>query len=428
MNRTGSARVGRGIVCAPLAVHLAWTLWALQIALALAAAALVLMSPSGPNGAPGVLSALLPVLDLAYPTVGALVVSRHPTHPVGWLLCLAGLMGIAAASGLGYATFALSAAPPLPGAALAAWLAGWIADPRFFLVGTLLPLIFPWGRLPSPRWRPVVWLSAAGAVGTVLNDAFTPGPLRVMPAIENPFPLGGAGDAVAVVKLLYYLLPVCWVAAGVGFFRQFRRARGAVRQQFKWLASAFALLALAFCNIIFSAATQWYANTVAVVPLRFAYAGIAVATGIAILRYRLYDVDVVINRALVYGALTVGLGSVYWGTVAVLGQLLRPLTQGSELATIVSTLAVAALFQPLRRRVQDAVDRRFYRRRYDAQQTIEAFGARMRQHVDLDTLSAQLLSVVCRTMQPERASLWLRPGLRADRTGPRRATGGREAE
>jgi hypothetical protein len=409
------------------AARLAWSLWALQVGLAAVAVVLVLMSASGPNGAPRVLGALLPVLDLAYPTVGALVVSRHPTHPVGWLLCAAGFMGIAAAAGLGYTAVALSTAPPLPGAALGAWLAGWIADPRFFLVGTLLPLIFPWGRLPSPRWRPVVWLGAAGAVGTVLNDAFTPGPLRVMPAIDNPFDAGGAGEVVAVVQLLYYLLPACWVAAGVGFFRQFRRARAAERQQFKWLASAFALLALAFGNIIVSAATQWYPNTVAVVPLRFAYAGIAVATGIAILRHRLYDVDLVINRALVYGALTAVLALVYWGGVVLFQQLLRPFTQGSGLAIIGSTLAVAALFQPARGAVQGIVDRRFYRRKYDAQRTLEAFGARLRHEVDLDSMTAELLEVVRETTQPAHASLWLRrTGIGREvpgHAGERRATG-----
>jgi hypothetical protein len=305
----------------------------------------------------------------------------------------------------------------LPGAILMGWYASWTWYPTTALVLVFTPLLFPTGRLVSPGWRPVAWLAgAATAAFTVLaalqptlgglaHDRVVPNPIGVA-GLENP-------ENSTIGTVLLGLVVVSMVAAVVSLAIRFRRSRGDERQQLKWFTYAGALLPLvALADVLpDSLSNLLFAAVIVFLPA---------ATGIAILRYRLYEIDRLINRTLVYGLLTALLAGLYAGAVLVLGQLFGGF--GAEPPSWVvagATLAVAALFQPARRRIQQAVDRRFNRRRYDAAKTIEAFSARLRQQVDLDTLSAELLAVVDLTMQPTNASLWLRPPTSApqDRGG-----------
>jgi hypothetical protein len=349
------------------------------------------------------------VLALSFSSVGALVASRRPANPIGWLLCAVGVGWGVQVFVTEYATYALLASSVvLPGAEAAAWLDIWLWLPMVTLVAVWLPLLFPDGRFLSARWRPVGWLAAATAPLPCVALAFLPGPIANLPFVQNPLGIEGAQDTLLVgIGLGMVVLAACAGFAAISMALRLRSARGVQRQQLKWFVSAAALLALALPLGI--AGIEAFGIKLGEYLLIAAIANIPVATGIAVLRYRLYEIDVLINRTLVYGALTAILGLVYWSLVLLLGTLLRPLTQGSDLAVVGSTLAVAALFQPLRLRIQHAVDRRFYRQRYDASLTLEAFSSRLRHEVDLDNLGAELLAVVGQTMEPERLWLWLRP-------------------
>jgi hypothetical protein len=277
-------------------------------------------------------------------------------------------------------------------------------------------LLFPDGHLVSRRWRPVAWLVEGASTAAFLANALDPESPSSLAGISRPLGLGGpAGEAVQALAVVLQLLQVVLLlAAGLALVVRFRRSRGAERQQIKWVALSGALSAIVTAAFWLSGGWDWAARLgdweyLVVLPYSLAVVAIPAAIGVAILRYQLYDIDLLINRTLVYGMLTVGLGLLYWGSVIVLQQVLRPLTQGSELAIIGSTLAIAALFQPARSRIQAAVDRRFYRRKYDATQTLAAFSATLRSEVDLDSLSRELLAVVRQTLQPDCASLWLRP-------------------
>jgi len=242
--------------------------------------------------------------------------------------------------------------------------------------------------------------------------AFAPGNIRnrsIFESVPNPFGLQGlAGDlAAALVGVSFSILTLSLVAAAASMVVRFRRARGVERQQMKWFAIAASLVAAAFIvNFAYQFVPELHVLEQAAFLL--AFASVPVSVGIAILRHRLYDIDRLINRAVVYGALSAGLGLVYWASVVLLQQVLRQFTQGSELAIIASTLAVAALFTPARRRIQNVVDRRFYRRKYDVARTLEDFGVRLRQEVDLDRLTDELVRGVHGTVQPAHTSLWLR--------------------
>jgi hypothetical protein len=313
--------------------------------------------------------------------------------------------------GRGYST--------LPGGVWAAWLTEWSNNFEFGLA-PLIFLLFPTGRPPSDRWRPLVWIIVGLALLSAVVSATKPGPLSNFPDLANPAGQGGAVGAV--VNALFNVVVVgylVWVVAAGSVLVRFRNARGVERQQIKWFAYAVSLVAVGIVAYIMD--PLWLplvgidpAQPPAWVALLGIYWSLTIlalplSIGVAILRYRLYDIDLIIRRTLIYGALTAALGLLYWGIVFVLQQLLRPLTQGSDLAIVGSTLAIAALFQPLRHRIQEVVDRRFYRQRYDASRTLEAFSSRLRHEVDLDSLGAELLEVVGHTMQPQRLSLWLRP-------------------
>jgi hypothetical protein len=347
----------------------------------------------------------------AYPTVGAVLVARQPRNPIGWLCCAVGLLLGPAFFGQDYAWYALiHEQGALPGGWAMAWLGQW---PWYVALGllSLLLLLFPTGRLVSPRWRPVAWAVVANTVVSWVWAAFAPRPLegRGLEKLTNPLGVQQAEAAFelhgAIAGPIIVLLAVLSVASMVV---RFRRARGAERQQLKWFTYAAVLVTLLFFFV--AGLGRWLPPVLVLILGEIWLGGIPVAIGIAVLRYRLYDIDRLIHRTLVYGLLTAVLGLGYAGMVLVLGQLVGGVTSDPPPWVVAgATLAVAALFQPARRRIQQAVDRRFNRRRYDAAKTIEAFSARLRDEIDLDTLSAELLAVVDQTMQPTKASLWLRP-------------------
>ena len=343
---------------------------------------------------------------LAYAAVGAVVAARRPENPIGWVFSAVGLASSVA--GLNW----LLESPPLtdpawrPVQAALEFLVplGWITG--LGLAITFAVLLFPTGRLPSPRWRPVAWLAGLAIIGVFIDGQLSP---PDQPAARTAEPVA------ALIALLSGLLVAAAVlGSAASLLVRFRRSRGQERQQLKWLAAAAALLAvLVAAEVAGEAIAGGDASPlgpILAVGVPLAMAAVPIAAGIAVLRYRLYAIDLLINRTLVYGTLTVVLAAVYLGTVVLLQGLVRALSgQGSELAIIASTLAIAALFQPLRRRLQGFIDRRFYRPKYDAARTLAAFSARLREEVDLATLTDELLTAVDETMQPSSVSLWIRP-------------------
>jgi hypothetical protein len=338
---------------------------------------------------------------VAFALLGAVVAAHRPGNPIGWLFLAIGLSGALGVVSNEYVNYTLVTAPgALPGGPVAAWLSAWTWWPAYGLVPLVL-LVFPDGQLPSPRWRWAAWLAAGGvAVMTVGIAASTlDDPVQFALSEEAPGGLPGLVLAVSVIAAA-----VSFLAALVSLALRWRRAWGNEREQLKWVAFTGALALVA--NIVLQIFQLPGLGLVGV-------ALVPVGAAIAILRYRLYDIDRIISRTLAYGLLTALLGLVYVAGVFVFGRLLNPGGQPSELAVAASTLAVAALFQPARRRVQAAVDRRFNRARYDAARTVETFRARLRDEIDLDTLSTELLAVINQTMQPTHTFLWLRPHAQA---------------
>jgi hypothetical protein len=380
------------------------------------------------------------VLSLAYPAVGALIASRLPTNPIGWIFCGLGLIYVTRRFTTAYADHAFLETLALPWGEFAAWFSTWIgfAGPT---LAVFLMLLFPGGRLPSRRWRIVVWVTVLGAAMSALGFAFMPSSLLTHSDVANPFAIVG----VIYGKLTTYqffgvsrllgmtLLSTSILAALFSVILRLHHARGDDRQQIKWFL--FAAVPLTFLgsldelNTIVADFTtdfmfrpvyilySWGLVVLVVYVEVLALLLVPVCTYIAILRYNLYDVDVVINRTLVYGSLTVMLVALYLVGIVVLQRVFVVLTgQRSTLAVVASTLLIAALFTPLRRRIQGFIDRRFYRRKYDARKTLEAFSAQLRDETDLNALSEDLVGVVRETMQPAHVSLWLRPEASAKGT------------
>jgi hypothetical protein len=394
------------------AAWLAWSLWAVTVTLTALSLVLLVLNLRYPNAPiPNyLLGNALVVIDV---TVGALVASRRPENPVGWLLCLSSVAVSTSTFTSLYAIYALLARPgSLPAGEASAWIAAWILP---IIIGLQISyvLLFPTGRLPSRRWRWLAWLTAAFVLVGVVLSAFSPGAyFGALGPIRNP--LGIEGFTTFYAAVLYTFAPVLYVAIAFAVFMRLRRAVGVERQQLKWFAYAVAIFAIGttlnVINFAIDAPSwlQWAANAI------FTAAGttIPISIGIAILRYRLYDIDILINRTLVYGSLTVTLVALYFGGIVVLQRMFVLLTgQQSTLAVVASTLVIAALFTPLRRRIQSFIDRRFYRRKYDARKTLEDFSAQLRNETDLNVLSDDLVGVVAETMQPAHVSLWLRPEL-----------------
>jgi len=365
----------------------------------------IVFSASSKGGVDVADSFLVIGIGLTFTCVGVLIAGRQPGNAIAWVFLTAGVgAGLGGLSG-SYADYWVGSGSGSDTLGKVAAIYGdtsWV--PFILLPLTFLLLLFPDGHLPSRRWRPVAWSAGAGIALTLLTGLLKPGPVSDHPQVHNL--LGVDAGWVDALEGLGALLVLIGLAGSVAaLIVRFRRARGAQRQQMKWLALAGAVAGatLPVAIIIYDRS-----EAVANVAIMVTVLGIPVATGVAILRYRLYDIDVVINRTLVYGALTATLAAAYLGCVLLLQLLLNGVTGDSALAVAGSTLAVAALFRPARARIQLVVDRRFYRRKYDAVQTLDEFAARVRDQVELSALTVELGDVVRETLQPAHVSLWLR--------------------
>ncbi len=399
--------------------RLAWSAWALSAAFALLSVPLYWStSPSAVLlGVPQIVAVVaLAALVMAFSTVGALIVARRPANGVGWILCAAGLSIGFTTLASGYAVLSLAASSGLPAMEWAAWFAYWIWIPGVGPAMTFGLLLFPDGRLPSRRWRVVGLLAVIALATLAFGSAFTPGPLSDYPEVNNPLGLAPLeGSVLEDGGVGWVLLSASVVISAVSLVVRYRGATGEERQQIKWLVFAGALVAVGWAASGVAQDAASGSGALGALSLLLGITSllsIPAAVGIAILRHSLYDIDLVINRALVYGALTASLALLYFGGVTATQAVVRTLTdqeQQPQLAIVASTLVIAALFNPLRRRIQTYIDRRFYRRKYDARKTLEAFSSKLREETNLNALSADLVGAVRETMQPAHVSLWLRP-------------------
>jgi hypothetical protein len=378
------------------AAWLAWSLWALCVVFVVLAVLLYFYTSSERPHPRFVVLAGVPLL--VYPTIGAFVVSHRPKNAVGWVLCGMGFIIEVLAFSRAYADYLLFA---LPGSQIGKIMddqaTPWAVGPIVIMCAVLLILLFPDGKLLHRGWWAVVWMAVGGA--TLVSLWWI------------TWPEGALGDTVrALGKFGGASLTVSCVASGFSVFMRLQIADSRVRQQLKWFAYGTALFLGAFflMDAAFQTGGPWAAFVVIVTGL----SAFPVAVGIAILRYRLYDIDMLINRTLVYGSLTLMIALVYFGSVTATQALFQAFTSQErlpQLVVVTSTLVIAALFTPLRRRIQSFIDRSFYRRKYDAGKTLEAFSAKLRDKTDLEALNKELVGVVRETMQPSHVSLWLRP-------------------
>jgi hypothetical protein len=359
----------------------------------------------------------LVVAIITYPAAGWLIAARRPENPIGWLLLAIGASWGAGATST-YSDYTLKLHHDLPGGALVAVVGAAFWMPAIGMTGTFLLLLFPDGHLPGRRWRYVAWASAVAMVAGLIYLVFRPGPLADAgyPGTENPAGIDALGPVLGVGWVAILVLVATMVASAASLVVRYRRARGVERQQVKWLAAAAAGVALVYAVVVPLGAVvdpssqhtpTWLSAAQSVSLLSFGL--IPVAIVFAVLRYRLYEIDVIIRRTLIYAVLVAVLAGLYLGGVTVVGGLLRTVTGGSgAVGVTVSTLAVAAAFHPLRRRIQRAVDHRFYRGRYNAARTLESFSGRLREQVEIEAVSGEVLHVVRETLQPAHVSLWLR--------------------
>jgi hypothetical protein len=347
------------------------------------------------------------MVALGYSTVGAIVASRLPESPIGWLFCAIGLIFGLSHFSAEYAAYDLLApSRSLPAGEAFAWLTSWVWVFGLALI-VYLDLLFPNGRLPSVRWRWFAWFTAIVLLPAAILTALSPG-LILSSTLQNPLGIEGLPNASKEIEAFMYALVVVGASS---MLARLRHAGRIERQQIKWFAyaTAVAISGVILKNTVYTAVGLTWVWWVGLVLTTVGVVSSPVAMGIAIFRYRLYQIDIIINRTLVYGSLTAVLASVYLGGVVLLQYAFRALSgEGSQLAVVASTLIIAALFIPLRRRIQSFIDRRFYRRKYDARKTLEAFSAQLRNQTDLEALSDDLVGVVRETMQPAHVSLWLR--------------------
>jgi hypothetical protein len=401
--------------------RIAWVMWAISIALSAIALGLLFVSFGAPVPDSWGFRGFTTTFAVGFSTVGLVIVLAR-RNLVGWILLVAGLLSGLQDFSEEYAIYGVLARPgSVPAPEIFAWIESWIWVCVVVLVAIYLPLWFPNGHFSSPRWRILGLLTLVVSVALVAGLAFSEGPMNNAPFVSNPFGIRGlrvidVGGPEAEQALpqnspaffaLYVGLFACALGAVWSLVGRFRVARGVERQQIKWFAfgAGFAAIAMIVGGTLqqYKAAQVLFILAIEVIPISVA---------IAVLRYRLYDIDVVINRALVYGVTVAIVGAGFVAAALFLQTLLRPITAGSDLAIAVSTLATVAAFQPLRRWVQGAIDRRFYRSRYDAARTLDSFSSRLRDEVDVDALRSELLEVIGETVRPTHASVWLR------RSGP----------
>jgi hypothetical protein len=408
------------------ATWLAWSVCGLSLVLTVLGIFLLVVSRS-PVGAP--IYAGAPVFDywlvntviaVSFSVVGAVIAPHFPPkNPIGWIFCAIGLLAGTRLFSAEYAIVTLLAEPGsllsrLQGGEALAWVSSWVWVPHIGLF-LFLALLFPDGRPPSPRWWPFAWLVGVVVVVGAVAVALWPETTAGFDLTNHPIGIEVATDVVNPVETILYALALVAISS---LLVRLRHARGVKRQQVKWFAYAVAVLAIsAILAYVISEpmGIRWlgWASSILVVV---SVVGLPVAVGIAILRYHLYNIDLIINRTLVYGSLTAVLVLVYLASVVLFQELFRTLFgQKSQLVVVASTLAIAALFNPLRRRIQGFIDRSFYRRKYDAVKTLEAFSKKLREETNLDALSGNLIDVVEETIRPAHVSLWLRPDLVAKR-------------
>ncbi len=357
-----------------------------------------------------------PLVGVSSAVVGGLVASRRPGNPVGWLFLGSAAAGAVRELAGMYAVYGILTEPgALPLAWTAAWVSGSLEAVGPLMIFVFLPLYFPDGRLVSSRWRAVVWLALVVLLAATLFFAVSPGEAVYGSGIQNPLGLESLSSAHAFVSPVIFALYIGLIfAAAASLVVRYRRSSSVERQQLKWFAFVAALIPVWFLTNV---PVEALSPALFVVLDALIIAGLPVAAGIAILRYRLYDIDRIINRTLVYGVLTACLAGVYLVGVVGLQYVLRTFTgQKSQLVVVASTLTIAALFVPLRRRIQGFIDLRFYRRKYDAAKTLVAFSARLRDETELESLTGDLLGVTRETVQPSHVSLWLREPYERGRT------------
>jgi hypothetical protein len=403
------------------AAVLAWSLAGLSVIVFVAGVPLYVLSSSA--RVTGIIGELLGgALFLVFPVVGALIAARRPRNPIGWIVLADGLVFNLNGTLDYYSDYGIARPGSLPLVVGMATINNWLWVPAVGLMGTFVFLLFPDGRLPSRRWRPVAWLSGLTIVLVCLQVGLTPGPLEGLGGVRNPVGFMVFPWMKSVPYILIPLFLLCMVLSVFSLVLRYRHSRGEGRQQIKWIAFAASLIGtlylIAMIGSIVYPQKTWFAPGSPLWQISLEYAAflsfplVPVAIGFAMLRYRLYDIDIIINRALVYGSLTATLALVYFGSIASIQTLFRTITgqeQQPQLAVVVSTLAIAALFNPLRHRIQSFIDRRFYRRKYDAAKTLDVFAARLRDEIDLEALGGDLVSVVSETMQPAHVTLWLKP-------------------
>jgi hypothetical protein len=408
------------------AAWLAWSLAALSVVMFVAASVFSVLTPSPGNSSIVAIASETVgfVLFLAFPILGALVASKRPRNPIGWILLVDGLLWMILSVTDAYYLYGIASPGSVPYPIAVGTISNqWLWMPTVGLLGIYLLLLFPDGRFLSRRWRLLAWVSGVAIFAFSVAEGLAPGPLENQGGVQNPFGLEGLPWLLVAGYASALLVPFCILASAVSLVLRYRRAGGEVRQQIKWVAFVASIVGLLYlCAMVVSqlvllswnganppSAPLWLDLLFSVAVLGFA--GVPVAIGFAVLRYRLYDIDIILNRTLVYGSLTAMLVVIYFGGVATMQTLFRALTgqeQQPQLAVVVSTLAIAALFNPLRKRIQSFIDRRFYRRKYDARRTVEAFSARLRDETDLETLNRDLAGVIEETLQPTHVSLWLR--------------------
>lgn len=383
--------------------RLAWALWMFFLIALAGAIYLGLHRPEEPSIS--VFDAVWAASLIGFPTVGALVVSRFPRRPLGWILCVAPLLLM-----VGVLLSELSAHGVVEPSIGWAWVAWWseVVFPMGLTLMIMIPLLLPDGRLPSRRWRPVAWMIGVMGSSLVISAALRPGGFEHYAPLRNPIgveALEGLVDTVQTIGGFASVLTL--ILATLSLPVRFRRARGAERQQLKWLAlGGLTMLITIVVGVALGAMgfSNGYVDTSLAIVMILA---LPVSIGFAVRRDRLYDVDLVLNKTLVYGALSAILALSYLAIVVVLQRLFGSFIEGSDVAVAGSTLAVAALFRPMRSRVQAFIDRRFYRRRYDAALAVSGFSARLRDEIDLGHVVKDLVGVLEATVQPSRVSVWL---------------------
>ncbi|MGH2465346.1 MAG: hypothetical protein ACRDGI_07790 [Candidatus Limnocylindrales bacterium] len=412
--------LGTGQVASTATVIVVWTVWAIATVLVLLALAGGLASIGGDLVATiTVISSSIAALALG--TTGAVLVTRLPGNPIGWLLWAGGFI-LAFASGISSIAGSMFTSN-IAGAVWLYWLSNLLWVPAVVMVALFVPLLFPTGHLPSRRWRAVVIVAFVSVAAVVLEAAvgpFTPGSAPY--GIDNPLAVGGTVASIAAILSGASTLTgfVCFPLVAASMVLRYRRASGVERAQLRWFAAVAALIGPAFAiGIVTGSATDGIVLVISNLVWLLIFFGLVllpIAIGLAILRYRLYEIDRLISRTLMYGALTVILALVYLGSILLIQTLLASFTRSNELAVAASTLLVAALFQPIRGRLKRAADRRFNRARYDGDRELAAFAGRLRDEVDLTQVSTEIAATVQRILQPVSASIWLRgpePGHRS---------------